>query len=480
MKEVIRSRMIKLDKSYSFIRRLIREKQHVWNQLAILYEANKYDKDFIQVMTNYQYMRKYYSGMKTPMNTEDKQKKLEYYIRVMKRYNFANQVFQDYYDTYSNKLFVDIIKEFKARLKTNDQLYGKVDYKNRKSYYKMKTKKISKIHSGSITLNSNVVIYNNNIMKLSVFNRNYWNNVLKYKRRHDRSQFRVYINIPDNIKPKNVILVWKSNQYWLHFSYSKEIEVIDNQLPYHLSIDPGQDNIWTIFSDNPKAPSLLIRDYKVKHMNHIYNTVVNKLRQYQRWDGVDIRSKDERIMFHKLNTFETKRELTMRDFAYKISSRIIDYCKKYHIGKIIIGRNKHQKTGSKMSKFGNRRFHAIPHYKFNEVLEYKANENNIQVIYQEESYTSKLCALHPLSQVWKYSTKNPPQTLYGVRENRSTYSVKLDDGKQRLDYNADINGAINILQKYLKQNIDVRSNLGSIFHPMTIRSDMDFIRKLKL
>ena len=76
--------------------------------------------------------------------------------------------------------------------------------------------------------------------------------------------------------------------------------------------------------------------------------------------------------------------------------------------------------------------------------------NGIRVILQEESYTSK-ASFFDNDKIPTYN-KNKPAVKYkfsGVRKNRGLYIAGSG-----LKVNADINGSLNILRKYLKCNSD--------------------------
>jgi putative transposase len=76
-----------------------------------------------------------------------------------------------------------------------------------------------------------------------------------------------------------------------------------------------------------------------------------------------------------------------------MSRYLIDLCKKNNVGTIVIGYNEGWKLSSKLSKAVNRRFIPLPFYKIIEFIRYKAILVGINVIVQEESYTSRCSAL---------------------------------------------------------------------------------------
>src|SRR5436305_12589077 len=95
-----------------------------------------------------------------------------------------------------------------------------------------------------------------------------------------------------------------------------------------------------------------------------------------------------------------------------------------------------------MGKRNNQQFVQIPHARFIDQLTYKAKLVGIQVIIQEESYTSKASFLDgdpiPTYQV----SRSEKPVFSGKRIARSWYRTK--DGTV---LHADINGSLNILRK---------------------------------
>ena len=111
-----------------------------------------------------------------------------------------------------------------------------------------------------------------------------------------------------------------------------------------------------------------------------------------------------------------------------------------------------------MGKKNNRTFYQIPYCRLLNKLKFKMSILGSEVIINEESYTSKCDAL-ALEDIKK-------QDVYlGNRTKRGLFSSSTD----RL-INADLNGAINIMRKYLAQKkILMTKILGkSIFNPIRI------------
>ena len=94
-----------------------------------------------------------------------------------------------------------------------------------------------------------------------------------------------------------------------------------------------------------------------------------------------------------------------------------------------------------MRKKDTQHFVQIPHARFVDMLCYKAKLVGIQVILQEESYTSKASFLDS-DPIPTYGKVEVEPTFSGKRVKRGLYRAS---GKRYL--NADVNGSYNILRK---------------------------------
>ncbi len=458
------------DKYLDYAKYLIKERQKVWNGLCILY--NNEDDDMKKVITSYMMMRSIYAPNSKSITDDKKLKLVNHYHNRMMLYLGIEYVFRNFYNTFSNKLFVDIIKEFNANVKVAIKLENKKP-KNLRKKIIMKQIKLRRLFKGSITFDSNILKYEDYYVRTTVFNINYQLNKFGSKNNY----LKLSINTKDIAKPKNLKLVWKLGRVYAHVTYEKDTNIHKYDKGYNMSIDPGQDNYYTIFSDNPNAPSLLLRNDAINRYNRIDTNIMTYYKNLRReYNKHSYYGRYAKINNTIINHFDVNRSLIIRNEFHKMTNRIVDYVRKYKITKVIIGRNKHQKNKSSMNRKNNRKFHNIPHYKLNEYLEYKLNDIGIDVVYQEESYTSKVSSLNSDVNVWEFKLGNKytANDYLGVRLCRSVYLTKTNNG-QIVELNADINGAINILQKHIKSHINIDDNWNSIFHPITIRNDKQFL-----
>ena len=142
----------------------------------------------------------------------------------------------------------------------------------------------------------------------------------------------------------------------------------------------------------------------------------------------------------KIANLSYKRNKRINDFLHKTSRYLVDFCVKHKIGTIVIGRNKEWKESIQLGRITNQNFVYIPFYKLFKMLEYKCKRIGIKLVQQEESYTSKCDSL-------SFEEVKRHDTYKGSRIKRGLFLSSI--GKV---LNADINGALNILRKYLIKN----------------------------
>ena len=110
------------------------------------------------------------------------------------------------------------------------------------------------------------------------------------------------------------------------------------------------------------------------------------------------------------------------------------------LSKIFIGNNIGWKREINIGRKNNQNFVNVPHTKIFHQLLYKGLLNGIEVVFTEESYTSK-ASFFDKDELSIYGTSDNPN-FSGRRIKRGLYR----DGKGNI-WNADLNGAANIMRK---------------------------------
>ena len=130
----------------------------------------------------------------------------------------------------------------------------------------------------------------------------------------------------------------------------------------------------------------------------------------------------------------------------------------------MIGYNQSFQNKANLGKRNNQVFTHLPFGKIREKLEYLCKRYNINYILQEESYTSK-ASFFDNDDLPIYNMDNPQTYEFsGKRIKRGLYQTK--NGYQ---FNADCNGALNILRKSKAVDLTVLCNRGELDTPKRIR-----------
>ena len=160
------------------------------------------------------------------------------------------------------------------------------------------------------------------------------------------------------------------------FNYLKELTKNKNKI----IISPIKDYLFYEKRELNRKQSIC-NDLKNDLKGRFENTHVQRVK--------DLQLKNQIILDGLYKIYRNK----TRDSIHKMSRYVIDLCKERDVGTIVIGYNEGWKIRSKLSKAVNRRFIPLPFYKLIESIRYKAKLCGINVIVQEESYTSKCSAL---------------------------------------------------------------------------------------
>lgn len=198
----------------------------------------------------------------------------------------------------------------------------------------------------------------------------------------------------------------------------------------YFSIDPGLNNIVSIYNNIGIRP-LLYNGRPIKSINQYYNKTNAKMRS-ELPTNIKSSKKLKQLSFKRSNKIDYE--------MHKISNHIINEAMKNNISKIFIGNNIGWKNGINIGRRNNQNFVNIPYTKlFNQLL-YKGLLKGIEVVFTEESYTSK-ASFFDKDELPVYG-ESDNHKFSGRRIKRGLYK----DSKGNI-WNADLNGAANIMRK---------------------------------
>ena len=257
-----------------------------------------------------------------------------------------------------------------------------------------------------------------------------------------------FIILDNFISFQQVRFIPNYNSFTVELVYNIEVpdDVLSDNGKY-LSVDIGLDNLATVVNNIGLKP-IVINGKGLKSINKYYN------KQISRYSEIAKRM-NNRDYTNRMNSLTQKRNRKIDDYMHKASRYLIDYAVANHFNTIIIGNNKEWKQKSKMSKQINQSFVGIPHMRFIQMIQYKAQEVGINVILTEESYTSGTSFL---------DNEMPIKANYN-KSRRVHRGLFVSNNGVKI--NADVNGAYQIMKKvFPKVNSD--GIKGVALHPIRV------------
>ena len=239
--------------------------------------------------------------------------------------------------------------------------------------------------------------------------------------------------IPTKVKtPKSVRIVPKLRAFVIEVIYEVEVSPL-KQTGNYAAIDLGVDNLATITFSNGANP-LVVKGTQLKSINQGYNRLIAKAQS-----KLPVNQKTSQHI-HRL---WKNRECKLQSELHKVTSFLSLYFDEMAIEKVFVGKNKLWKQGLSLGRKTNQSFTQIPFTTFISQLTYKCQLRGIEVIEQEESYTSKASFVEQ-DEIPVYEELQSKPTFSGRRISRGLYQ-----SKSGFLLNADVNGSYNILVKGL-------------------------------
>ena len=236
-------------------------------------------------------------------------------------------------------------------------------------------------------------------------------------------------------------IFYKNNNFICELIYEKEINDQAGSTGKVASIDLGLENLFTVaFNYNKKGVSF--KGTKLKSTNQYFNKEKAKLQSLL---------PKNKYCSKRINHLFYKREEQLRNVIGYYSNRLMELLVNEGISTLVIGHNKGWKDKISIGKVNNQNFVSVPFSKIIDIIKYKAEDNGIQCIEQEESYTSKASFIDNDNIPILHENDNKKYTFSGKRISRNLYQTK--DNKI---IDADLNGALNIMKK---ANIEMLTSL---------------------
>lgn len=285
--------------------------------------------------------------------------------------------------------------------------------------------------------------------------------ILPFSNNFKKTHKVVEITIPPVLldkKVKEIRILPKANARYFEIQYIYEAGCIQRNLNTQnaLALDLGVNNLVTAVSSTGK--SFIVDGRRLKSINQWFNK-----------ENARLQSIKDKQHFGKKPTNRQKdiaRDCNnkVNDYMNKAARMIIDYCINNDIGTLIAGYNVTFQRNSHIGKQNNQNFVNIPYGRLRDKLAYMCELNGITYVEQEESYTSK-ASFWDKDNIPVYNNDNPKEYKFsGNRVHRGLYETA--NGKT---FNADINGALNIMRKSSVVDMNILYGRGEVDTPIRIR-----------
>lgn len=285
--------------------------------------------------------------------------------------------------------------------------------------------------------------------------------VLPFSNSFKKTHSSVEIAIPPILldkKVKEIRIIPKAKARFFEIQYIYETECTQRNLNTNhvLALDLGINNLVTAVSN--KGKTFIIDGRRLKSINQWFN------KENARLQSIKEKQKYGEKPTNRQRAIARDRNNKVNDYMNKVVRKVIDYCIANDIGTLVVGYNETFQRNTNMGKKTNQNFVNIPYGQLRNKLEYLCELNGIVYVKQEESYTSK-ASFWDKDIIPVYNADNPKTYLFsGKRVHRGLY--RTANGKI---FNADVNGALNIMRKSSVVDVTILYSRGEVDTPIRIR-----------
>lgn len=282
--------------------------------------------------------------------------------------------------------------------------------------------------------------------------------MIPYSYKFSEEYSRIFINIPPLLENKiikeiRIIPKSKARFFEIQYIYEKEVKEKDYKIKNVLAIDPGVNNFCTCVTNTGK--SFIIDGRRLKSINQWYNKESARLKSIkdkQKTKGYTLRL--DKVAYSYKNR--------VNDYINKTVAYVINFCKNNGITVLVIGQNKDFQRNCNIGKLNNQLLSQLPLSKLIFKLEYTCKVEGIDTLVVNEAYTSK-ASFFDKDPIPNYGDKDISK-FSGKRVKRGLYRTK-----NGYEFNADVNGALNILRKSNVVSLEALYARGEVDTPIRIR-----------
>lgn len=378
-------------------------------------------------------------------------------------YNVRQYYFQEkkYLNDYQNwNLLKHSVNYKKLQVHVAQHIIKEVDMMVRSFFALLKLKKEGK-YSHPVRLPQYLPKDGFTALTIADFNLNGGKLTIPYSQKFKSVHKRIKVKIPPILKGRKVKIVRiipKANARYFEIHYIYEVIEEQRELDKTkaLAIDFGINNLAACATNT--GETFIVDGRRLKSINQWYN------KENARLQSIKDRQKHNKKPTRRQTAIARRKNNRVNDYMSKAARLIIKYCLTQNIGHLVCGHSPDFQRNCNMGKITNQNFVSIPFFKLRSKLKYLCEYFGIEYMEQEESYTSK-ASFWDRDILPVYDPKSQSEYKFsGRRVHRGLYRTA-----QGCEFNADVNGALNILRKSNVVSLEGLYNRGGLDTPARIR-----------
>ena len=239
-----------------------------------------------------------------------------------------------------------------------------------------------------------------------------------------------------NGMPKMASILFQNGKWMVHIVY-EILEKKPNMYPESMAVDLGIINLAT--TADTSGNSTIYSGKQALAVQHYFNKEIAKVQSKTKEQYNKSGSK-------AITNMHRKKRSQINQIIHTVTKNLIEEAKKNKIGTIVVGDIKNIRKRKHWNKNASQKLHSWCFAKLTSQIEYKAKLSGIRFKKVSERDTSKTCSACGL-------------VKKSNRKHRGLYVCKCGN-----KMNADVNGARNILKRYLQEN-NISRSIGSVVEP---------------
>jgi len=238
--------------------------------------------------------------------------------------------------------------------------------------------------------------------------------------------------------PKMANILLQDGKWMVHIVYEIPEKPLNNYSEV-MTVDLGVINLAT--TADTAGNSTIYTGGQALAVQHYFNKEIAKV-QSKTMEQYDKKGSKAVTKMHK------RKKRQVNQIIHTVTKEVIEEAKRNNVGTIVVGDIKNIRKDKHWNKKASQKLHSWEFAKLTSQLEYKAKQAGIRFETVSERDTSKTCSVCGMVK---------PSN----RKHRGLYVCKCGN-----KMNADVNGARNILKKYLQESGNSRS-IGVVDTPLT-------------